>query len=211
MPEWIQHWLVFIGVIALGQFSPGPDMILLTRTSLASGRWAGCATAMGIAFGLGFHAIIAVTGVALLLGRGGWFEALMLWAAALYLIWIAVPLIRHGLKRKTLALDSSGPTGGSWVCWKRGLFCNLLNLKVAVFLAGVTAPFLLISSAPPGWPLILWLTIVLEGVILWCLWAWALQLPAIKRRYLKAAHWFDLAFGFALLIVAGMLVLPNLG
>ena len=156
--------------------------------------------------------MIAVTGVALLLGRGGLFETLMLWAAALYLIWIAVPLIRHGLKRKTLALESSGPSaswGDGWVCWKRGLFCNLLNLKVAVFLAGVTAPFLSISSAPSGWPLILWLTIVLEGVILWCLWAWALQLPAIKMRYLKAAHWFDLAFGAALLIVAGMLVWPS--
>jgi threonine efflux protein len=206
MSGWFHEWLIFVGVMALGQFSPGPDMILLTRTSLASGRWAGCATALGIAFGLGFHALIAVTGVAFVLGRGGWFETVMYWAAAMYLTWIAVPLIRQGLKAKALALKSSRLPGDGWSCWKRGLFCNLLNLKVAIFLAGVTAPFLSISEPPPAWPLILWLTIVLEGGILWCLWAWALQMPAIKMRYQKVAHWFDLAFGLALMVVAGMLV-----
>ncbi len=206
MPGWIQEWLVFIGVMALGQFSPGPDMLLLTRTALASGRAAGCATAVGIACGLACHAMIAVTGVAVILGHGGWLGTVLLWLAAAYLVWLAVPLIRHGLKKHTLAVAETGPAGSLWACWKRGLFCNLLNPKVAVFLAGVTAPFLAIPEPPTAWPVILWLTIVFEGLVLWCVWAFALQLPTLKKRYLQAAHWFDLAFGLALLVVAVVLV-----
>ncbi len=48
--------LAFAGVMALGQFSPGPDMILLTRTALRSGARAGVEMALGIACGLAVHA-----------------------------------------------------------------------------------------------------------------------------------------------------------
>lgn len=207
MPGWIHEWLIFVGVMALGQFSPGPDMLLLTRTALASGRAAGCATAVGIACGLAVHAVIAVTGVAMILGRGGVLGTVMLWLAAAYLVWLAVPLIRHGLQRSKLAISEADPAGSLWSCWKRGLFCNLLNPKVAVFLAGVTAPFLSIQEPPTAWPVILWLTIVFEGLFLWCSWVFALQWPSIKKRYLRAAHWFDLFFGVALLVVAAVLVI----
>ncbi len=94
MPGWTGEWLVFVGVIALGQFSPGPDMLLLTRTALASGRKSGCWTAIGIACGLAFHASIAVTGVATLLEKGGWAWTTLKWVAAAYLVWLAIQLIR---------------------------------------------------------------------------------------------------------------------
>jgi len=210
MPGWIHEWLIFVGVMALGQFSPGADMLLLTRTALASGRVAGCAIAFGIACGLAFHSMIAVTGVAVVLWHGGWLGRILPWAAALYLLWLAIPLIGHGLKRKALVVASDDTSDSSitmWAYWKRGLFCNLFNPKVAVFLAGVVAPFLLIQEPPVAWPAILWLTIVLEGLILWCAWAIALQHPTLKNRYLRAAHWFDLAFGIALVIVAVILVI----
>lgn len=205
----MHQWLVFVGVMAIGQFSPGPDMVLLTRMSLASGCKAGCATALGIACGLGGHALVAVTGVAVVLSRGGWLMRGLLVLAASYLVYLAVVLIRSGLKSGRLHVTGSeaGQSGGVfWQCWKRGLLCNLLNPKVALFLAGVTAPFLTIKHPPNGWPLILWLTIVLEGVVLWCLWAKALQWGPIKMRYLKVAHWFDLFFGVTLLGLAVLLV-----
>ncbi|MCP5535282.1 MAG: LysE family translocator [Akkermansiaceae bacterium] len=207
MPGWTGEWLVFVGVMALGQFSPGPDMLLLTRTALASGRMPGCWTAIGIASGLAVHATIAVTGVAAILGQGGWLVVSLKWVAAAYLVWLGCQLIRSGLKSGRLDV------GGSMVidesasaCWRRGLFCNLLNPKVAVFLAGVTAPFLVIKDTPQGWPVMLCVTIVLEGLLLWCAWVFLLQASAVRELYLKSAHWFDLVFGVALLGVAVALV-----
>ncbi len=207
MPVWIPEWLAFVGVMALGQFSPGPDMVLLTRTALFSGRKSGCWTAVGIACGLACHAAIAVTGVAVIMTRGGTFVLVMKCAAALYLTWLAYQLIRSGLKPSRLSVgDGEGKKETAFTSWKRGLLCNLLNPKVAVFLAGVTAPFLAIQDSPDKWPLVLWLTIVLEGVILWCAWVFLLQAPVIRERYLRVAHWFDLAFGVMLLGLAVMVV-----
>ncbi|MDB4301874.1 LysE family transporter, partial [Akkermansiaceae bacterium] len=61
----------FALVMAIGQFSPGPDMLLLTRTALAEGLRAGWLMVAGIVTGLAFHATLAIGGMAVLLARGG--------------------------------------------------------------------------------------------------------------------------------------------
>ena len=47
----------FALLIAIGQFSPGPDMLLLTRTALAEGSKAGWLMVFGIVTGLAFHEV----------------------------------------------------------------------------------------------------------------------------------------------------------
>lgn len=201
------EWLAFTAIMAVGQFSPGPDMILLTRTALAQGRAAGCWTALGITTGLGVHALIAVTGVVSLLAHGGWLEILMRCLGSAYLLWLAFQLLRSAFLggEVKIARMESDEVPGRLSSWKQGLLCNLLNPKVAIFLAGVTAPFLL-NQEGWKWPLLLWLTITVEGALLWCLWASLLQHRTIKSGYLRVARWFDLAFGLGLLAIAVVLV-----
>ncbi|MDA0767502.1 MAG: LysE family transporter, partial [Verrucomicrobia bacterium] len=86
---------VFAGIMALGQFSPGPDMLLLTRTALAKGRAAGWWTALGISTGLCLHAGVAIGGMAYLVSQGGRVELVLRWAAAGYLGWLGVRLLRE--------------------------------------------------------------------------------------------------------------------
>ena len=201
------EWLAFAAIMAVGQFSPGPDMLLLTRIALAEGRVAGCWTAFGIACGLGVHALFAVAGVAALMAQGGGLEMLMRSLAAVYLLWLAFQLIRSALLAKNMDMPEAESVSefNRLKSWKRGLFCNLLNPKVAVFFAGVTAPFL-IDQIGWQWPLILWLTIVLEGVLLWCLWVLLLQYESIKAAYRCLARWVDIAFGLALIVIAVALI-----
>ena len=199
--------MVFVGIMAVGQFSPGPDMVLLTRTSLAEGRKAGCWTAIGIASGLGLHATIAVAGVASLLAQGGLVEMVIRCLAAVYLTWLAFLLIRSAMRASEVdfAPVKQISTGSRLGYWKRGFLCNLLNPKVAVFLAGVTAPFL-VNHSGWKWPLVLWCTIVFEGALLWCLWVCLLQQPTVKKTYQRKAKWFDLVFGVVLFLIAVILV-----
>ena len=204
----LAEWLVFVAVMALGQFSPGPDMILLTRTALARGSKAGCWTAVGIACGLAVHAAIAVTGVAFVFAREGSGLAMALRVVgALYLAWLGIQLVRSGLRPGKLEFSSDQQSDATVLAsWRRGLLCNLLNPKVAVFLAGVTAPFLAMDGGGEWWPLLLWVTIVLEGLVLWCFWVCVLQASPLRSRYLSVARWFDLAFGVVLLLLAISLV-----
>ena len=88
---------VFAGLIVLGQFSPGPDMELLTRTALRDGSKAGVETALGIACGLAVHSTIAVGGVAVAFQRFPALRRVLQWVAAIYLLWLAYGMLRAAI------------------------------------------------------------------------------------------------------------------
>ncbi len=180
----------FILIMALGQFSPGPDMILLTRTALAEGLKAGILTVLGIVTGLAVHACAALFGMAAIIAAGGWFAALIKVAAACYLIWLAIQLLRARGDAGEVKLSRHSP-------YYRGLFCNLLNPKVVIFFAGAVAPFLAHSS-----PVLLGLVIVGEGLLLWSLWVVLLQQEKIRGMYQKASRWIDRGFALGLIGLA---------
>jgi len=192
--------LAFAGVMVLGQFSPGPDMILLTRSSLRGGAKVGVTMALGIACGLAVHATVAVAGLAWVFDRFPGVRDGMRWAAALYLFWLARGLLRGLLVQ---AADQTAPidNAGGRSPFLQGLFCNLLNPKAAFFLAAVSAPFLR-GDRPNWWPLAIWAIVVGQGGLLWSLWACFLQWSPLRLRYQKSERWIDAAFGIVLLVLA---------
>lgn len=192
--------------MALGQFSPGPDMVLLTRTSLKEGRGAGWHMVAGIVTGLCFHAAVAIGGVSVLLARGGSWEKGLSLVAATYLAWLGWQLVRMWFiasygEIKVQPVPEK--TGDSW--YLKGLFCNLLNPKVVIFFAGITTVFLE-GERPEWWPFLLWATIVGEGLVLWGLWVCLLQNAALRRRYEASGPLLDLIFGLGLWLLSGLML-----
>lgn len=198
---------VFAGVVVLGQFSPGPDMILLTRTALRRGAADGVKMAAGIACGLTVHATIAVAGMAVAFQRFSMLRRVLQWVAAAYLLWIAYSLLRERfvIWYSGVASDS-GAKDGPQPPFLRGLLCNLFNPKVALFLAAVCAPFLA-GSHPAWWPYAIWGVIVGLGIVLWSLWVIVLQWSPLRNAYEAAAAWIDGAFGLILLGLAVRLMI----
>ena len=191
----IGELLAFAIVMVIGQFSPGPDMLLLTRTSLAEGLKSGWLMVLGIVTGLAFHATLAIGGMAVLVARGGLPLVIMQWSAAAYLLWLAYGLIRKPVQQGEVTIPKRSP-------YLRGLFCNLLNPKVLVFFASVVAPFLT-GEHPRWWPAALWVMIVGEGLFFWGLWVWLLQNKKVRAAYQKAGRTLDLIFAF---ILAGLAI-----
>jgi threonine/homoserine/homoserine lactone efflux protein len=197
----------FAGLMALGQFSPGPDMILLTRTALAEGAKAGAVMAIGIATGLTVHASIAVAGLAVAFEQSPGLRRAISWMAAAYLLWLAWCLLRAAWSpavpqgENISAPSSRGP-------FLRGLICNLLNPKAVIFLAATCAPFLT-GAHPSWWPFAIAGLVIVQGGALWALWARLLQWRPLRSRYEKSARWIDGAFGIALSALAvKLLVTP---
>ena len=201
----------FVGVIAVGQFSPGPDMVLLTRTALAKGGRAGTWTAAGISCGLALHAAVAMGGVSLLLVGETLVARGLRAGAGFYLAWLGLGLLASARRGSGVAGAAAGEvaSGEASACWRRGFFCNVLNPKVALFFAAITAPFL--TSGHPGWwPWLLGAVIVGQGFVLWAGWGWALQWPPLKRGYQAAARWIDAVFGLVLLGLAARVIAGSL-
>lgn len=207
------EWLTFVVIMAVGQFSPGPDMVLLTRISLAEGRCAGWAAASGIACGLMVHAGIAVSGLSLIFSKDGVSYRVVKYIACAYLLWLAYRLALSAAKQMRLKIDKTSPVASDVSLvgyWKIGFFCNILNPKVVIFLTGITLPFLGMNSElgmdRHVWAMILWVTIFLEGWVLWCLWVWLLQISMVKNLYLKRAYLFDGVFCICLIVLSFLLM-----
>lgn len=193
------EWLTFLLVMAVGQFAPGPDMVLLTRTALSNGRAAGWAMSAGIASGLIIHASIALSGVAKILSSGGLVSTLLSVAAAGYLFWLGWQLFVSA--RAGVVIDWGGSEKesnvGLWSCWRKGFLCNVLNPKVVIFLTGVVTPFLN-GHDEKWWPWLLWVSTWLLGFVLWGMWSSVLQWGGVRRKYASLARWIDAAFSVLL-------------
>lgn len=194
--------------MVLGQFSPGPDMLLLTRTALSGGARAGLPMAAGIASGLLVHSTVAVAGMALALQRSPVMREWLSWVAAAYLTWIAWNLLRGCLHRAGGAgeVAANNVPASRASPYLRGLCCNLLNPKAALFLAAASAPFLG-GVRPDWWPLAIGSIVVGLGLLLWSLWVLLLQWQPLRRAYAGTSRWIDALFGLALLVLAGRLAM----
>ncbi|GAA5480931.1 LysE family transporter [Haloferula sargassicola] len=195
----------FAGIMAVGQFSPGPDLILVTRTALSEGARRGMGTALGIATGLMVHAGIAVAGVAVVLRSHPLLARGIAWLGAAYLAWIAWKLVKHAGE-----LPELSTTRSRHAAYVRGLLCNLLNPKVALIFAAMITPFLAVRSEA-WWPWLLWGETILQGLVLWCLWSLALQWSPAKSLYRRSAKWIDRVFAVLLGALAVSLAIGGFG
>jgi threonine efflux protein len=203
----VMELMAFAGLMVLGQFSPGPDMLLLTRTALKEGRGNGVKMAAGIACGLSVHATLAVGGVAVLLQRLPTVRWAFQWLAAFYLLWLSYQLLRAVFVMwYSGGVVASAESNLRHPPFVRGVLCNIFNPKVALFLAAVCAPFLA-GNHPAWWPWAIWGIIVGLGLSLWTLWVLLLQWPPLRARYESSALLLDGVFGVALGFLAVKLMI----
>jgi threonine efflux protein len=190
--------LAFAGIMALAQFSPGPDMILLTRTSLNNGGRAGALMATGIATGLAVHATIALSGTGYLFTMESPFLPYLKSLASGYLLYLAWLVFRSSPH------CDSAETPADSRHYLRGLLCNLLNPKAALVLSSMCAPFL---SGHQGLnrPLALGGIIVGQGALLWVAWAYMLQNTRLRNGYQRYSNAINRCFASILVLLATML------
>lgn len=181
--------------MAVAQFSPGPDMILLTRTSLRDGGRAGACMACGIATGLAIHSFMALSGTAYIFTTESIFSFYLKILASGYLLYLA----------KLVFFSSSATAEPAQTRqtshFLRGLSCNLLNPKAALILSSMCAPFV---DGHQGFerPLTLGSIIVFQGALLWVIWAYGLQIPRLRRAYDRGQGLINRVFAILLALLA---------
>ena len=145
----------FLAVAAVAIVVPGPDTFVVLRTSLAEGARAGTWAAAGSAVGNLLWGAASVLGVAALLHTSATaFSALKLLGAA-YLVVLGVQALRAAVRGDSLAPEESveRPVRSSRAAFRRGVACDLINVKVGLFWTALVPQFVSADSSallPPA-------------------------------------------------------------
>jgi len=199
----IHNFVLFITTGILLNLTPGPDTLYILGRSIAHGRRAGVASALGISVGSIFHTGAAALGLSALLATSAWAFTFVKLAGAAYLIFLGVRALLE--KQTELSLPGHFKRNSASAAFRQGIVTNILNPKVALFFLAFLPQF--IESNAPSKTLaflLLGLTFVVTGTI-WCLiLAWfSSAFSARLRESPRVTAWLNRAVG-SLFIFLGL-------
>lgn len=191
----IHDFALFLASGILLNLAPGPDTAYILGRSVAQGRAAGIASALGITVGSIFHTCAAALGLSAFLATSAWaFSAIKLIGGG-YLIFLGIKLILE--RGQQFRVPSGFSRSNSGAAFRQGILTNLLNPKVALFFLAFLPQFIDPSSTAkiPAF-LALGLTFVTTGTI-WCvILAWfAAAFSQRLRANRKISQWLNRAIG----------------
>ena len=207
----MDNYILFALVMLAGQFTPGPDFLLVLKTSLNDGKRAGSLTSLGISTGLLIHCTIAMTGLAWLLESNSTIGVTVKYLGSVYLLFIAYNLIKNRNKNSSQSLDNSFDTAtklSDVQSFTQGFLTNLLNPKVVIFIGAVLSGFIS-TNTNFNEKMILATIIVVQGGVFWFLFACSLQLKPVKRLFMKYQGFFNMIFAVLLILVVMSALINN--
>ena len=199
----IHDFVLFMSAGILLNLTPGPDTVYILGRSIAQGREAGVASALGISVGSIFHTCAAALGLSAILATSALAFGTVKLLGGTYLIFLGIKMILD--RRKHLSLPSDFRRHTTIAAFRQGVLTNILNPKVALFFLAFLPQFIDPSSNDKVFAfLVLGFTFVTTGTI-WCLiLAWfASVLSARLRENETLSQWLNRTAG-ALFIFLGI-------
>lgn len=135
-------FLVFAVVLVL---MPGPDFAVVTKNTLAAGRWRGAWSAGGVASSNAVQGAAAATGLGAVIVRIQPLFETVKWAGVAYLVYLGVQAVRSAVRGTYPVLDADARTNAGAAAfggWRQGFLSNITNPKVLVFYLAVLPQFL---------------------------------------------------------------------
>jgi RhtB (resistance to homoserine/threonine) family protein len=199
----IHDFGLFLAAGILLNLTPGPDTAYILGRSIAQGREAGVASALGICVGSIFHTCAAALGLSAILATSALaFGAIKLLGGA-YLVFLGIKMLVD--RKKQLNLPSNFQRRTSAAAFRQGILTNVLNPKVALFFLAFLPQFIDPASNIKVLAfLILGFTFVTTGTI-WCfVLAWfASAFSERLRTNETVAQWLNRTAG-ALFVFLGL-------
>jgi len=130
--------LSFLGAAILLTLAPGPDILFVIAQSISQNSKAGIATACGLCTGLLVHITAAVLGVSAVIYASATAFAVVKYAGAAYLLYLAWQAFRD----KSSEIGLTGKPHASYgALYRRGILMNVLNPKVSLFFIALLPQF----------------------------------------------------------------------
>jgi threonine/homoserine/homoserine lactone efflux protein len=148
---------VFAATVFVVNATPGVDMMFTLAQTLRHGVAGGIAAALGIVGGCVVHTLLAAFGLAALLAASATAFALVKWAGAAYLVWLAIGMLRAGVSphapvgdgARGESVDTAAAPAPDRATrpplarlFRQGLLTNVLNPKIAIFFLALLPQFI---------------------------------------------------------------------
>jgi threonine/homoserine/homoserine lactone efflux protein len=137
VPDWT-HLLPFLAAALTLNLTPGADMTYVIARSAGQGMAAGACSSLGIAAGCAMHTLLAAIGLSALLASAPVLFLAVQYGGAAYLLYLAWKAWRSA--GAPLAATEPAAAGLRRV-FREGLWINLLNPKVALFVLAFLPQF----------------------------------------------------------------------
>ena len=199
----IHDFGLFVAAAILLNLTPGPDTIYILGRSIAQGREAGIASALGISVGTIFHTFAAALGLSAILATSAVAFGAIKLLGGTYLIFLGIKMFFD--RRKQLSLPSNFRRRTTSAAFRQGVLTNVLNPKVALFFLAFLPQFIDRASGTKVLAfLFLGLTFVTTGTI-WCfILAWFASAFSERLRASETlAQWLNRTAG-ALFVFLGV-------
>ncbi len=192
----------FLFLVTMLILVPGPDYVIITKNTLASGAKSGFQTVLGTVSALLCHTIFAVVGLSALIVKSAFLFNGLKYIGAIYLIYLGVKSL---FAKESLVL-ANGEASETRNAYKQGLVTNLFNPKVAVFFLTFLPQFIAKGNTSFLPFAELGLTYVVLTLVIYCVYVQFLakirrfmESPRVQKAINKISGVILIAFGMKLL------------
>lgn len=187
--------LILAGVFGVAVLSPGPDLVVAIRNSIAYGRLTGFWTALGFGFGVLVHVTYTSFGLAALISQSIFIFTIIKMIGAVYLIYMGVKALRsNGIKEIDVEEAPSKKPISAFKAWSQGFITNIFNPKATLFFLALFSQF--INQSDPLWIYAVYGGVCFGLVVVWfSLVSVFLTIPRIRNKFLSISKWVDRVCG----------------
>ena len=188
----------------VAQLSPGPDVLLIAKSSASTTRTNTLKIILGISVGIVVWVVLTLLGFTVLTQQFPWIQQVLMFVGSLFLAKMGWAMLKGGisaLKSKVQAEDEAVVEKTKENYFLLGLFTNLANPKTLIYFSSV---FSLALSANAGEHLKTQLAFIIpiQTFITFTSLMMIVSQPKIKDAYQRAGAYIDVLSGSLFLIFA---------
>lgn len=205
----------------VAQLSPGPDVLLIAKSSASTTRLNTLKIILGISVGIVVWVVLTLLGFTVLVQQFPWIQQLLMLVGGIFLARMGWSMLRGGLSHlnQKASLDTQqaelneveqnsadqSPSNAQVKVQQRyfllGLLTNLSNPKTLIYFSSVFS-LALSDSASSHLKTQLAIIIPIQTFLVFSLLMMILSLPKIKAAYQKSASYIDIISGALFLVFA---------
>lgn len=189
----------------VAQFTPGPDVLLIAKSSASNTRTNTLKIILGISVGILVWVVLTLLGFTVLITQFPWIQQVLMLVGGLFLAKMGWAMLKGGLAtlNQNFEIDTSqaNQESKSQNYFLLGLLTNLSNPKTLIYFSSVFS-LALSSSASSDLKTQLAVIIPIQTFLVFALFMLIMSMPKIKAAYQRSGSYIDVLSGALFLIFA---------